>query len=307
MTFVTVDTCPVCASRDRDLLYPGTAGDHRKAKFDPARYLCTASDYALYYDIFKCRGCSLIYAGIKVPDGALEKVYGDVEDGVYLAEEKGREKTFRSMLKEIARHCPGRGKMFEIGSYTGVYLDLARRDGWEVTGAEFSTWARRVAREKRGLELLSRAEDVPPSGKGMFDAVVMWDVIEHAGCPQELVRKAHELLKPGGVLGLSTIVLDSISARALKHRYPFLMEMHLVYFTSKTLCRLLEDQGFKVVSLRRHRRFVSVMYLLNKVPVLAFLKKAPVLSRALRKVFFKVSVGLRDVYAVKKAAARELS
>ena len=99
-------------------------------------------------------------------------------DLTYVAEERGRLATFGRQLATLSRFVDP-GDMLEVGAYTGVFLSLAKAGGWRVEGVEPSSWAVEKARELHGLELRHGMLDAVPFGSESFDAVVMWDVIEH--------------------------------------------------------------------------------------------------------------------------------
>ncbi len=296
--FLPVTACPVCGSTDRAVLYPGHLDAADLSGADPANYACTASSLARYFDIMQCKGCRLVYAGFRPSEQMLAKLYGQVVDSVYEQEEEGRRRTFRGAVERLNAVCPGKGSLCEIGCYTGIFLEQARLQGWDVSGVELSDWARSIAAEKRGLRCFSSIEQERQTGT-LLDSVVLWDVIEHVPDPRSMIRQVSGMLKPGGTLGLSTIVMDSLSARLLRHKYPFLMEMHLIYFTRKTLTRLMEECGFEIVSYRRHRRYVTFAYALGKYPVFGLLKRIKPLWAILGRTYFVSSVGLRDVFAKK--------
>lgn len=302
MNYVIVKDCPLCHSTKKDIFYKGTNINSEDKALDVSSYACTSSGYGRFPDIFQCEECDLIYSSKRPTPESLEDIYSKVEDELYLREEAGRVKTFQAALKDLNSFCPQRGKIFEIGSYTGVYLELARKAGWECQGAEFSAWARKVALEKRGVSLFSSIDEMSPIEKGTFDALVLWDVIEHVADPNTLVAKASELLKDGGVIGVSTMVLDSISAKFMKKKYPFLMEMHLLYFTRKTLENMLTLHGFEILSYRRHKRYVSLAYVAGKLPLVSFFLKYPAVKKVLQDHFICLSLGVRDIYARKKGS-----
>jgi hypothetical protein len=114
-----------------------------------------------------------------------------------------------------------------------------------------------------------------------------------------MIKDAAALIKPGGLLGLSTMMLDSLSARLLKEKYPFLMEMHLVYFTRYTMINLLKKCGFEVLVYKRHARYVSFLYMLSRIKSMAVVYKNPWLANVLKQHFVRLSVGVRDIYARK--------
>jgi len=267
---------------------------------DPKDYACTAPGLAIYADIVRCSDCNTAFTRYRPSEKALKGIYENVVDSVYLEEEEGRYKTFRSTLQDINRICPKKGNLFEFGSYTGIFLELSKACGWEAYGTELSSWARNMARDKRNLNLLLPTSVNDRFEPEFFDAVFMWDVIEHLPDPIKLIDEIFSMLKPGGILGLSTIVLDSLSARLLRSRYPFLMEMHLVYFNGKTLVEMLKRNGFEVILLKRHRRYVSLTYLLRKSPLRSMVENKSRFRKFSDHCFFALSMGVRDVYARKQ-------
>ncbi|MCO6441356.1 MAG: methyltransferase domain-containing protein [Nitrococcus mobilis] len=136
----------------------------------------------------------------------------------------------------MARRCPGRGKLLDIGMEYGGLLDRAKSDGWVIAGLEpnISLWS--VARRRFGGEV--------PLEHGMFedsnqaqgdcDAVVALNVIEHIHDPAALCRFANRCLRRGGILALRwPIMRVSIGAPA-----------HLHQFSSRSLRYMLHETGF---------------------------------------------------------------
>lgn len=201
--------CPLCGGSDCVLLHPSTlpAGDLSNA------YSCTSDSYGIHGDIVGCRACGLMYLARDVEEAVLLEAVGDVQDPVYLKEEEGRRATFARQLRRVERYAGWRGRLLEGGAYTGVFLDVARSAGWEVAGIEPSSWAVDVCRAQKDIELVHGRfvrGHFPP---GSFDAVVMWDVIEHFHDPLGAVATAREYLRAGGLLALSTMDVASLVSR----------------------------------------------------------------------------------------------
>jgi hypothetical protein len=73
-----------------------------------------------------------------------------------------------------------------------------------------------------------------------------WDA-EGIDIPAGEVAKSHELLAPGGLLGLSTGDIDSTAARLSRSRWHLLTPRHHNFFFSfRTLSRLLDRSGFEI-------------------------------------------------------------
>ena len=97
-----------------------------------------------------------------------------------------------------------------------------------------------------GIDAMEGAlEDARPDRR--FDMVVMNQVIEHLWHPRKGLLKANALLRPRGVLSISTPNLDGYDRRLFKARawggYHF--PRHLNLFTSESLRRLVEECGFQ--------------------------------------------------------------
>jgi hypothetical protein len=62
-----------------------------------------------------------------------------------------------------------------------------------------------------------------------------------------------------------TMDLDSAFARLMGGRWPWLMEMHLYYFTRRTLTKLVEKAGFRVLAVKSQGRYLRLGYLATRV------------------------------------------
>jgi hypothetical protein len=98
-----------------------------------------------------------------------------------------------------------------------------------------------------------------------YDAVTMWDVVEHLVDPMADLVEAARLLKPGGVLLMHTINIDSLLARLMGKRWPWLVEMHSFFFSPKTLGAMVEKTGLEVHSSHIQGRYLHLGYLLSRL------------------------------------------
>lgn len=254
--------CNLCRAEQYKLLY---AGDPRhNSRVTPQTFRCTSEQHGDYTNIVQCSSCGLLYENPREQETEIEQQYEAVEDPTYDRETQGRIFTFSRLLDDLSRFRPANGgRMLDIGCYTGVFLDLARQRGYETHGVEPSAWAARKAQEKghRVVNAPLRKAALPA---GNFDLVTIWDVIEHLHDPLGQLKEACRLLKPGGLFGLSTMDVSSLFAKILGRRWPWYMRMHFYYFTPGTITRMLKEAGFEVLAIERHKRIVSLRYLLQK-------------------------------------------
>jgi Methyltransferase domain len=82
----------------------------------------------------------------------------------------------------------------------------------------------------------------------------MWDVIEHVPSPRATLAAAAAVVRPGGILALSTINAASLNARLFGGHWIFWnrsgrVPEHLQAFTPDTLRKALHDTGFVPVAI----------------------------------------------------------
>ena len=254
--------CNLCGSTSSTEVYPSRLPDMTKRDVQEI-FTCTSSAYGECGPIVRCDICGFVYQNPQPdPDWILD-VYESVVDARYDEEREGRVHTFRRSLSELTQHVmPGR--LLDVGSHLGVFVEVARAAGWDAEGVEPSRWATELARS-RDLPVTQGAVADLARPDGTYDAVTLWDVIEHLADPSAELRRLHRMVRPGGIIAISTMDVEAAAARLLGRHWPWYMQMHLFYFSRRTLARLVHQVGFEVVEIRRHRRIVRVAYLLSRL------------------------------------------
>ncbi len=160
---------------------------------------------------------------------------------------------FRERLELFERHleAPQR-RVLEIGSGPGTFLEVARWRGWEATGIEPSRAAAAYARA-RDLDVIeSSFSDELAATLGPFDVVHLSDVLEHLLDPAAMLRRAHSVLAPEGLIAVVVPNDYNPIQRALRDYHGFrpwwvAPPHHLNYFDFDSLERLLTRCGFNVL------------------------------------------------------------
>lgn len=234
--------------------------------FAPAGHIRWTKDG---YDIVRCPSCGLLFRAELPTQADLDGIYGleYFQGGAegyldYVADEEVHRLSARRRLGVLEQVVP-RGQLLDVGAAAGFFVDEARKRGWDAAGIDVSEpmveWGRRELNAPLERRLLA---DLPDEA---FDAVTMWDYIEHSIDPAADLRRAHELLRAGGVLALSTGDAATLVARASGSRWHLLTPRHHnFFFTAATLSRLLAQSGFAVVSLDHRGSRYPVRYLVHK-------------------------------------------
>ncbi len=208
---------------------------------------------------------------------------------------------------------PGRGKLLEIGSFLGLFLDRIRADGWQVAGLEPYRPAANYARAKYGLEIIEGALPNAALPTARFDAVMMLHVIEHLPDPAEGLRDLRRVVKPGGVLVVETPRFDSLSFKLLGRRERSIQNCpgHIFFFTEQTLRQILEHHGFKVFRVERVGRTLTIdRFLYNLGLVTRSARAQRWLARAARALHLeniRFYINVRDMQRMYAKAVLENS
>ena len=254
--------CPVCGSAESAVQVRGRGHALTRQAFGQSRTDVSISD------VLRCRGCGLCYSSFRPTAAELAELYRTMDVTAYEAEAPGRWIAARSCLGILTRHYrrpPGR--LLEVGCASGRFLSLAADQGWRPVGIEPSSELCREARQRlngrgRILESTLEAASLPPAS---FDAVAMWDVLEHVPDPVGLLSQAAALLDARGLLLVDVPNIDSLPARLLGRRWPLLLPEHLNYFTRASLRRAAEAAGLRFVWYGRRRAAFTLRYVLRRL------------------------------------------
>lgn len=154
------------------------------------------------------------------------------------------------------------GRILDLGCGNGQFCKQAAAAGHEVVGIELDAEGVRIAqRNNPHLRFYNYGvQDDPQSllkneAGRLFDAVVSTEVVEHLFAPHLLPAYAHRVLNPGGHLIVSTPYHGYLKNLALsvfdgwdRHHTALWHGGHIKFWSRATLTRLLEDNGFRVVS-----------------------------------------------------------
>lgn len=170
------------------------------------------------FRLYQCKNCGLLRQ-MPLPDWAELATYYPIEYVSFSDNSEGN-----NWLKKIINSSGYRekinlielfskeGNLFDVGCGTGEFLKYLQGIGnWNLYGLEPIENAARVAETKLGFPIIKTMfESSTQFNNEFFDVITMWEVIEHLFDPVAAIEKAANLLKPGGVLVMSTPNLNAI-------------------------------------------------------------------------------------------------
>ena len=218
---------------------------------------------------------------------------------------QANERKFTNQVRIFEKQLPLRhARVLDIGCGGGLFLSLLKEKDAEVTGIELSDSRAQYAMSRHSLRIHKRPIESDFWQKGYashFDAVTLWDVIEHVNYPCQALQSAVNVLKQGGLLLIDTPCRDNfyhqfgeLTYRLSGGRFPtFLNAMysshlfgHKQIFSTNEMKELFESVGLEVVELHKfHELSFPYEFYLKKLFKSGFIVR---LLLPLVKVFFKV-------------------
>ncbi|HVS38658.1 MAG TPA: class I SAM-dependent methyltransferase [Gemmataceae bacterium] len=243
---------------------------------DDAPCICCGGDvWAPHFRVLRrCGDCGFIRADLHLTEDDVRALYqADYfrgrEYGDYVAARDVHEKNFAARFRDIKRLAPGLRSLFEVGCAYGFWLAYASAQGLPCAGADVCVEGTAYAREVLGQDAVAGdflTMDIP---EGAYDAVCLWDTIEHLAHPEAFVARARRILSPGGWLFVTTGDIGSAAARRRGPRWRMIHPpTHLQYFSRDTLGRLLTRHGFTVASVQSVPVYRSIGEVLGRLAAL---------------------------------------
>jgi uncharacterized membrane protein YbhN (UPF0104 family)/SAM-dependent methyltransferase len=228
------------------------------------------------FALVECPRCGQAFMSPRLNEAGRSALYGRAEyfdDGVYGSDSASRlQRTWaKGRLDLIEGALGGRSEpsLYEVGCAYGLFLDAARRRGFQIRGLEYSPVAAERASDRLGVPIdigevthLDRSEH--------HDAVAFWDVIEHTPDPKDFLEAAAAMVAPGGVIALSCPYFDSIAARVTGRKWWTLKpHKHIWHFTVPGLKQLLSETGLEVLKVVRNPLVSANFSRLDSIVVIA--------------------------------------
>jgi SAM-dependent methyltransferase len=190
--------CPVCGSRDTVKLGPPRFRTPARVAGVPVRI----EDLGLRH--WRCRGCTYWFQYPPIPAQRLIDCYQAAAAGNWVSQPSHEHiRSFARKRRLLERYAPPGRRVLDLGCFDGGFLRYLS-PGWDVSGVEPSRAAADVAR-RHGVRILGPTiESVGPEYDATFDAIVVFDVMEHLTDPVRVLREVRRLLAPGGVVLIET-------------------------------------------------------------------------------------------------------
>lgn len=264
-------SCPGCGQNDFEVLFESNMEpddfnvlfDYSMEEHDSQEgvegYLVPGKEWGRHV---KCKNCHLIYMNPMEEASKTNEYYFKAKNTHAPTIRESYLRTAKSQVHLIQKYASGTN-LLDIGCAQGFFLFSASQAGYTAKGIEISQDAAEYARMEFGLDVEAKPFEELRFADNHFDVVTLWQVLEHVPYPLVILREVHRILKPGGLLVVSTPNIEGIPAKILRKRWWDIKRLHINQFTTKTLTEILQNGGFKNISSVSYRGFVSLSILLT--------------------------------------------
>lgn len=195
------------------------------------------------YGLLQCKACAFISTH-PLPSSKVLKQYYDQD---YWQDSGGKTggllDTFFKLrmygiLKAIRKMVSPGSRFLDWGAGDGSLLRLLEAEGFEGVGIDF------YSVESPDQKLINSSIQKAPFQDGSFDAITCFHVLEHIDQPVSSIKKAMQLLKPGGIFVFEVPNIESFGFKLFKENwYPLDIPVHINHFSRTVLNRILDAVG----------------------------------------------------------------
>ncbi len=218
---------------------------------------CGSSDRRLHlrcegFSFWRCGRCGLVYQNPQPVFEDLRRRYGEG----YFDYELENDRNFFSLMLLGMRDVgfdklpPGRfasPTFLDVGCATGMLVEHMRDLGWQARGVEICEDSVRYGVERRGVDIALGTLEENRFDDASFSVVHFSHVIEHVPDPVGMLREVRRILTDDGMALITTPNVNGLQARLFGPRWRSAIADHLTLFARRTLRRLLEQAGFRVL------------------------------------------------------------
>ena len=218
------------------------------------------------FTLSRCCECAHIFCNPMPNKNQLDYYYNsemkDFENEFFIESFENRVPIFERRIDIIKKYLSC-GKLLDVGSAIGIFLTAITRQNlaYELFSCDPSASACRLIEENfcNVKTFQCMVEDLNISS--YFDAITMWDTLEHVMAPITVANKIHSLLKKNGFWFFSTPNTSSFEWMTAGDKHvQILPPGHINLFNLSSIDILLKKSGFKLIETHTLNGSLDISY-----------------------------------------------
>ena len=226
---------------------------------------------------FRCKNCGLIQLAPRYPASILEEAYAYSDSSEFSNPSIYRIRTFKRAIDKIIDLLPPKdSNVLDIGCGGGEFIKVMQSAGYKAIGLEPNKKLSEIIRKNFDVNVITGTlENLEIVDK--FKIVTMWDVLEHVNSPKKTLNQVVNIManshsqdssassrKCKSLLILNLPMIDTFPAKFLRKFWPFYLEVHLFYFTLKSVEKYTNELGLELISVKRFWQTLPLRYLISR-------------------------------------------
>ena len=250
--------CPICSSRQAELLHTitsdFTAQYYALKESEPERHEKIKGEIERLWEgkecrILRCRECGFIYADPFIAgDSPFYSLF--YENPKFPKWKWEYEETWQHLRNAVERGELEKPRVLEIGAGTGMFVSKIREitSPDRIVTVEYSDAGKRAIEE---MGIRCEQQDVTMLGEEFteyFDAICMYQVLEHMTGLDEVFAKLYQLARPGGFLFVAVPGGDMLTLYEEKEAWLDNAPVHVSRWNEKSFRMIGEKHGWELES-----------------------------------------------------------
>jgi 2-polyprenyl-3-methyl-5-hydroxy-6-metoxy-1,4-benzoquinol methylase len=232
------EICPDCSSNELTAIGPcQTPAELKNQHANLATVVVQKMEKSVLYS---CEACGLVFRFPRLNSVELESFYRNLPSSLWQDGGEATEARSKANSYLLARFAKSSEiSVLDVGAYTGGFLK-SLPGSWRKSAIEPSHEAAELL-ESQGVKLIGHFlhEEQLQQHNGEFDVVSMIDVLEHVESPLDAINRLAALVKPGGLILISTGNSGHWTWRLLKGDHWYLHSIQHCSFGSRRYLRRL--------------------------------------------------------------------
>jgi 2-polyprenyl-3-methyl-5-hydroxy-6-metoxy-1,4-benzoquinol methylase len=213
-----------------------------------------------YLEALFCKDCEMISVNPHFTEDGLDNFYSNYYKN-RVASNKLAEQRKQMYIQDrnwILNYI-SEGNVLDIGCSGGDFLSTFSSDSWNKFGIDLTDDALKLAEKNHSIKTFKGKIWETDVGQD-YDLVMMRGVIEHFKNPIPAMKKAVDILKPGGLIYITaTPAGDAFAFNVYRNKWRLFTPLeHIHFFSAKHLNKLFKDFGAE--SLATHYPYQETPY-----------------------------------------------
>ncbi len=223
------------------------------------------------YRIDKCMNCGHLFTNPYPSIESLDYYYNssmkDFENKFFEESFEDRLPIFYPRVNEIGKYLKSNETLLDVGSAIGIFIEAIYRKGnpFNIEACDLSKNAC-IQLEKKFPKLVVHNINIYDfkNKNKFYNAVSLWDTIEHITSPELLLANINSILIDKGYLFFSTPNTNSLEWKTMgEHHIQILPPGHVNLYNSENISILLEKYNFEVLNILTLNPSLDISYILK--------------------------------------------